>query len=334
MKRDSNLICFTMSETKSSNEPLFIIKSNSLVEARYRLNLKESQVILWLLTQIRPCDEDFKLHKLKIDEFSKMVGLKAKGQYSELQKITESLMRRVLKINQPETNETIQVAWLSAARYQHSKGCVLLEFSPQLKPSLLQLQSQFTKISISDTLKFKSVYSIRVYELLSQYESIGIRKISVSDLRAHCGIKRNEYKDYGIFKLRVIERAKTEINSKTEYEIDYREIKESRKIEEIEWTIKKKTHFEKSQEEKSRIIQKELRSGNAIIQQLLEYGFTLPHSRKIVKDNDHETLVNAIKSVDIQVERGRAKNPKAMLIKAIQEKWHPEKFVDRKPKTP
>jgi hypothetical protein len=321
-----------MSEVTQLNEHSFVIKSNALIEGRYRLSLQESHVVLWLLTKIEPDDEDFKIHKLKIDEFSSLVGLKADGQYGELQKITENLMKRILRIHQPETNGTLQVAWLSSARYQNSKGYVLLEFSPQLKPYLLQLKNHFTKINIADTLKLKSVYSMRVFELLVQYESIGKRTTTIENLRSWCGLLPSEYQFYADVKRRVIERAKTEINAKTEYEIDYTETKENRKVVGLEWTIKKKTHFEKSQEEKARIIQKELRSGNSIIQQLLEYGLTLPHSRKIVKDNDHEALVNAIKSVDIQVERGRAKNPKAMLIKAIQEKWHPEKFVDRKRK--
>jgi plasmid replication initiation protein len=178
---------------------------------------------------------------------------------------------------------------------------------------------------------------MRIYELLKQYENIGKREIILSELREFCGISVNKYKRFNDFKKDVLERAKQEINSKTGVIISYEESKQARKIVSIIFSIVKnpqsnKTEFEKHQIEKASIIQKELRSGNVIIQELLEYGFTLPHSRKIVKSNDHEALVNAIKSVDIQVERGKARNPKAMLIKAIQEKWHPEKFVDRKPK--
>ncbi len=318
-----------MKKINSSKKRQFIVKSNALVEARYRLSFQESHVVLWLLTQIQPDDEDFKIHKLNVDEFSKMIGLNVKGQYSELQKITENLMRRILKIEKPETDEILQVAWLSSASYQKKKGCVLLRFDPGLKPYLLQLKSHFTKIDIADALKLKSMYAVRIFELLLQYEPLGKRVISVDTLKAFCGIKNNEYKGYGIFKLRVIERAKVEINSKTDYEIDYQEIKESRKVTALEWTIKKKTHFEKSQIEKAIIIQKEIRSENAIIQQLLEYGFTDSQSKKITKSNRQEIVINAIKSVDIQVSRGKVKNAKAMLTKAIQEKWHPEKYQNK-----
>jgi len=315
-----------------SKEEKYIVKSNALVEARYRLGIQEIHVVFWLLQQIRPEDEDFKPHKLKISEFSEMVGVRPEGQYKELRNVTKRLIQRAMEIYEPEKKEHVQVSWLSSARYQHTKGYVVLEFSPHLKPYLLQLKSHFTRIEAADILELRSVYSVRIFELLLQYETIGKRHMSIEEFRNYCGIDIKKYGLYADLKRFAIERAKIEINTKTEYEVHYTEIKEGRKVIALEWTIKKKTHFEKSQEEKARIIQKELRSGNVIIQELLEYGFTLPHSRRLVKSNDHETLVNAIKSVDIQVERGRAKNPKAMLVKAIQEKWHPEKFVDRKPK--
>ena len=206
---------------------------------------------------------------------------------------------------------------------------MLLEFSPQLKPYLLQLKGHFTKIDIVEALRLKSIYAVRIFELLLQYEHIGKRETSIENLRSFCGIETKEYGFYADLKRYVIDRAKTEINAKTEYEIDYTESKKSRKVIAIEWTIKKKTHFEKSQIEKAVIIQKELRSEKAIIQQLLEYGFTDSRSQKIVKSNSQETVINAIKAVDIQISRGKVKNPKAMLTKAIQEKWHPEKYQNR-----
>ena len=322
-----------MSQIKSLNERHFVVKSNALIEARYRLSLQESHVILWLLTQIRPDDEDFKTHELNVDEFSRMVGLNVKGQYSELQKIIENLMRRILKINQSDTGNVLQVAWLSSAYYIKKKGCVLLRFDPALGPYLLQLKSHFTKIDIADSLKLKSIYAVRIFELLLQYESFGERRISLDDLKLYCGIKEKTYGLYTDLKRRVIDRAKAEINSKTEYEIDYREIKKSRKVSDIEWIIKKKTYFEKSQQEKAVILQKEFRSGSALIEKIIEYGFTKQAAKRLIQSDTEEGITNAIKAVDIQVSRGHVKNPKAMLKTAIEERWKPDIFLSKKIKT-
>lgn len=215
------------------------MKSNDLVEARYRLSLQESHVVLWLLIQIKPEDEDFKTHELNVDEFAKMVGLRVDSQYEELQKTMLSLLQRVMKIYSPEHKKLVQIAWLSSAVYEDGKGYVSLRFDPELKPYLLQLKSQFTKISIADTLQFKSIYAVRIYELLTQYGSIGKREISVDELRDYCGIEEKEYELYASLKRDVINRAKTEINAKTDYEIDYKELKRSRKVVGINFSINK-----------------------------------------------------------------------------------------------
>jgi len=322
-----------MSKISTIDPSKFVVKSNDLVEARYRLSLQESHVILWLLTQIRPDDEDFKTHRLDIVEYANMAGLNAKGQYRELEKITERLMKRILKIKEitlKNKKTTLQVAWLSSAKYHHGEGYVSLRFDPELKPYLLQLKSQFTRINIADAMGFKSIYALRIFELLVQVEKIGYRKMSVSELREWCGIGKGEYEFYKDFKRDAVNRAKTEINAKTDYEIDFVEIKTSRKVTDLEWTIKHKTHFEKSQSEKATILEKELRSTTVIIEHLLEYGFTRQAANRLVKNHEEANIINAIKAVEIYMIKHAVKNPRALLETAIKEKWHPEKYVAKK----
>jgi plasmid replication initiation protein len=315
---------------KASEKKQFIVKSNNLIEARYRLTLQESHIILWLLTQIKPEDEDFKLHKMDISEFSKMVQVDSGNRYSELRKITKRLMQRIIEVYSPDEDKTIQVAWLSSAEYQHKKGYVSLEFSPKLKPYLLQLKNHFTKIDLVDTLKLKSIYSIRVFEILLQYASLGNRKLSLEEFRDYCGVKKNEYLLYADLKRKIIEKSKIEINSKTDYEVDYTEIKESRKVTALEWTIKKKDPQKEEHSQKLITLQKELRSELALIEALMEYGFSKGIAKRLLKTNEAEVIKNALKSVNLQIERNHVKNAKAMLQTAIKEKWHPEVFKKKK----
>ena len=224
----------------------------------------------------------------------------------------------------------MQVAWLSSARYQGKKGIVILKFDPELKPYLLQLKSHFTKLDIVDTMKLKSVHSIRMFELLLQYLTIGNRKMTLEDLRAWCGIQKDEYNLYADVKRYVINRAKTEITAKTEYEIDYQEIKESRKVVAIQWTIKKKRIQPEGTSQKVRQLQKEYRSESALIDSLVEYGFSRTIAKRFITNNGEDVVSDALKAVNIQVERGQVKNPKAMVQMAIKEKWKPEVYKNKK----
>jgi plasmid replication initiation protein len=310
----------------------FVIKSNSLIEARYRLSLQESQLILWLLMQIQPDDEDFKPHRLEITEFARIMRVEAGNRYQELRKITKRLMQRIMEIYKPEEGNLIQIAWLSSATYETKKGYVLLTFDPSLKPYLLQLKSHFTKINIADTLKLKSIYAVRIFELLLQYASVGKREISIKDLRSYCGVEDSEYQLYADLKRKVIQKALTEINRKTEYEINYKEIKESRKVVAIEWTIKKKSSLDKLQETQTKALIRESRFELALVERLIEYGFGKIIAKRLITNHGEALINNALKAVDLQVEKGMVKNGKAMLQTAIKEQWHPEKYAVKKKK--
>lgn len=312
---------------KVKNENELVAQHNHLVEARYRLSLQEKRLILWLLTQIMPNDEDFKLHRLKIEEFAQMTGVVIDSRYSELRKITKRLIQRAIEVYDPHSNGFVQFSWLSFAKYYRTKGYIDLRFDPALKPYLLQLKSHFTKLSISDIMQLNSIHSMRFYELLKQYEAIGRREISMANLREYCGISINQYKRYNDLKKDVLERAKKEISEKTDLTIDYKEIKESRKIVAIEWIIKKKDT--KQEELKLTYQQKEFRSKEILTQAILEYGFGRTAARQFLKDHKEEDIKNALRSVDLQIKRNHVKNPKAMLRVAIQEQWNPKIFKTR-----
>jgi plasmid replication initiation protein len=117
--------------------------------------------------------------------------------------------------------------------------------------------------------------------------------------------------------------------------IDYEEIKESRKVVAIKFLIKKnnsfrKTEIEKLQDEKSRIIQKEMRSESILIGEIMEYGFSRLTAKKFLQQNSEEIVRNALKSVNVQLERGNVKNPKAMLRTAVQKNWKPDVYLSKK----
>lgn len=307
-----------------------VVQSNYLVESSYRLNFQEKRLIAWLSTKIRKDDVDFKKYRVSIKEFAKEVNLDPNSQYREMKKLTASLITRLIQIEDQETGKTKQMAWLCFAEWDPKMGVCDLKFHPDLKPHLLQLNEKFTIVQFNDYMKLDSAYSMRILELLVQYESIGKRKTSIKDIRAWCGIRKDEYTLYAHLKSRVIEKAKEEINAKTEYDIDYVEIKESRKVVAIDWTIKKKPIQLEGTAEKVRQLQKEYRSESALIDSLVEYGFSRTIAKRFVTDNGEDAVSDALKAVNIQVERGGVKNAKAMLQTAIKEKWKPDAYRKRK----
>jgi plasmid replication initiation protein len=303
-----------------------VVQSNYLVESSYRLNFQEKRLIAWLSRKIRKDDVDFKKYRVSIKEFAQEVNLDPNSQYREMKKLTASLITRLIQIEDQETGKTKQMAWLCFAEWDPKMGICDLKFHPDLKPYLLQLKEKFTAMEFGNYLKLDSSYSMRILELLVQYESIGERKTSIKDIRAWCGIRKDEYTLYADLKRKIINRAKDEITAKTDYDIDYTEIKESRKVIAIEWTIKKKHIQLEGTAEKVLQLQKEYRSESALVESLIEYGFSRTIAKRFITNNGEDAVSDALKSVNIQVERGGVRNAKAMLQTAIKEKWKPDVY--------
>ena len=314
---------------KEDQKNQLMVQHNHLIEARYHLTLQEKRLMCWLASQVKQTDKDFKEHELPIKEFAELIDVKGDHLYKALDTITHKLMQKIITIREIKKKGFAKAALLGGVKYYDGQGTIKLSFHPYLKPYMLQLKDRFTQISLGDVMGLKSVHAIRIYELLKQYESLGNREMSLSDLREYCGIEEGQYKNFNDLKRFLLQISQKEINSKTDLFIDYEEIKTSRRVTSIKFTIKSNTTYKKNHHESIKP-EKELRSELALIEALMEYGFSKGIAKRLLKTNEEEVIKNALKSVNLQIERNHVKNAKAMLQTAIKEKWHPEVFKKRK----
>lgn len=219
-----------------------VVKSNDLVEARYKLNLNEQKLILYAVGKLERTKEKFNILQIQTSDFVKLLNT-SELRYTEIRNLVTNLMEKQVKIT-TETGELI-ANWVSSIEYIKNSGTIELEFSKKLTPYLLQLKKRFTRYELENILYLKNKHSIRVYELLKQYENIGKREIKVNDLRNCLGIENNQYQRFSNFENRVLNTTKNEINEHTDLTVDYKKIKTGRKITSISYTIKSKKEYEK-----------------------------------------------------------------------------------------
>lgn len=215
-----------------------VTKSNSLIEANYKtkLSLREQKIILYIVSKVEKDDEDFKTYTLPIKDFSQMMGLEGSPKYSELRKITEDLMSKVIEVVKKKESKVLQVHWMSSVEYNSEKGTIDFTFDPKLKPYLLQLQKEFTSYKLQNVLALNSGYSIRFYELLKKWEKIKSVEYTLEELRKRIGTGL-KYKEYSNFKLRIITPSQKELANKTDIKFSYEEIKKGRKVESLRFII-------------------------------------------------------------------------------------------------
>jgi plasmid replication initiation protein len=225
-----------VSKRKKINESsLLVTQSNKLVESRYNLPLSEQRLILSMIAHIQPDDEDFKPYVISIQEFAEFLNIDKNSMYRACKKITKSLLTRVVEIKEKE--RLVQTNWVSSAEYIDGSGMVDLRFDPLLKPYLLQLKSGFTSCRLAMLLSFKSQYTMRFYMLLKQYDKLGKREINIAELRKMLGIAKQQYAQFTDLRKRVIIPAQQELKAKANLSFEFEEIKQSRKIIAIRFSI-------------------------------------------------------------------------------------------------
>lgn len=157
--------------------------------------------------------------------------------YGDLKKTTKSLTEKSITFYDKENKKNYShVSWLASATYVN--GILELEFSEKLKPYLLDVKGNFSKFSIGEFVKFKGMYSIRLYQMFKQYEKIGYRYYTVEEFRKVLGLD-DKYPRYSNLKNKVIAPALTEINKFSNLRIEIDEKKEGKKVVGLYFGIKK-----------------------------------------------------------------------------------------------
>jgi len=292
-----------------------IYKSNLLMNSLFDLSLQEQRIVLILISMINPReDKDFRSYEMPVDMFTKIVGVEGKAYHKELDLITDKLMKRVFRIDDPDGG-WLKINWLSSCRYKKGEGCIELEISAKLHPYLLDLKSHYTSYRLKNILPLRSGYSIRLYELLKQYETIGERYLGVDEMRQMMEIEETEYKNYNDFKKKVILKAQKELLEKTDLCFDFKEKKKVRKIIGIYFFIKRNVPEEDKTidmvtADDSSVSVKEANDALDIelYERLLKLKFTKEQAKILLSKYDKERLAANLEYAEFKIKQGVVEN--------------------------
>jgi plasmid replication initiation protein len=209
------------------NKNLTVVKANQIIEASYCLTLSEQRILLSCIAQIDSTKElssniEFQVFASNIAE---MATIDQSNAYRELKKAIEKLYHRSIKLN----NNGGEIRWIYRKDYLDNEGKGMLCFSPEIVPYLSQLSEKFTRYKLEYVSRFKSSYSIRLYELLVQWLSKGEREIEIEWLKDIFQIS-HKYASIRDLKNRVIKPAIADINEHSNLWCEYGQRKTGRTI--------------------------------------------------------------------------------------------------------
>ena len=215
-----------------------VVKSNQVIEASYRLSVVEQRVVLSAIAKIpKMCEvSDDEIYTVSIQDLQAL-GVHEKTAYRDLKEAVNRLYERSISL--VIDDKLIKMRWVQRIEFTENQSIVALRFSKDILPFISNVKANFTQYMLSEVSKMQGAYSVRIYELLTQYKSVGERSIAIDDLRVMLDLGAR-YKTTGNLIAWVIDPSIEEINEQTDLKVTAKPQKAGRKFTHIKFTIKQK----------------------------------------------------------------------------------------------
>lgn len=216
-----------------------ITQSNRLIEASHTLTLNEKRLILAAASMIdprKPLPRDG-YFTIRADAFAEVFGIAVDNAYEALDDAANRLFERDIR-RYAKGKIVERMRWVFHVKYKEGQGCVELGFSPTVLPHLTMLNKEFTSYQLKQIGRLSSFYSIRLYELMSQFHKLGKRDCTLDQLRQMFDLQ-DKYRDVKDMRKRVLAPALRELNANTDLSVVAEPRRNGRKIVGFSFTISK-----------------------------------------------------------------------------------------------
>jgi len=192
--------------------------------------------------------------KYNTKDFLKMIGIKNLGKRSNLfskcedeeeklrgedkdysveKTLRELLTKEITFRYKNNKGETYQVEGTNLVTYfKINKNEITYNLSDWIRQRVCNVQSAYImKLPILSS--FTTSHAVVLFEQLEQRRKWGKWEVNIATLKKLFGFFSNEYKNFSDFNRYVLKSGISEINQKTDYELDYEPVKEGRAIKKI-----------------------------------------------------------------------------------------------------
>lgn len=211
--------------------------SNVLVRAAQGLTLAEKRIMSACIAQLdsKRAPDPYKplTVKLYAMDFAETFGIHPDTAYDELQSAAKVLRDRLIRYENPtapKARRVVEMRWVGRVTYAKGEGWLELAFWHEVVPHLVMLREKFTSYRLSQAAGLRSLYSWRMLELLMQFRSTGFLRITIEDFWTAVEAPDSCRKDFFNLRKRVIEPAVKELGDKDGLTIEWKPVKEGRKV--------------------------------------------------------------------------------------------------------
>jgi len=201
---------------------------------------------MYLVSHIRKEDLDLERHTFDMTDFYELCGSAGEGgaPYSYLKKTLKSFADKSAWVVHPDRSEEL-VRMLDTIKLFPDSRKVELGLHREMKPYLIQLQSDYSPFELYWVIAMKSQYSQKLYGILKSHEwKQKIITLEVDELKKQ--LFAGKYKNFNDFKRFALDIAMREINELTDIKVRITKIeKEGNRFARLIFSVKGKDGNEK-----------------------------------------------------------------------------------------
>lgn len=236
----------------------WVVKGNELIQQnRFELSLPEQKTVAFICSMVKPIEAldrakgvPFQLeYDFNIRDYCKVCGIDydAGKNYADVKATLKKLSDRSMWVTFDENpDEEVLCRWLSKVRTNKKSGIAHVELDRDMVPYLFDLGQRFTQYQLYNILAMKSAFSVRIYELMKSYAFQKSKTFEVDELKRLLMVEDvKSYKDFSLFRAKVLEKAQEEINELTDINIFFEPILKGRKTVKVKFRIEHKNPIER-----------------------------------------------------------------------------------------
>lgn len=225
-----------------SDRNLFIVAEHNdlITKARHDLNTQQLKMLDFVISKIKPTDEEFTTINTSMYKLSRILNIKRSGRtYSQIADSLNDMRKKDVFIYNKEERSITMAGWFDYAKVWEN-GQIELRINSDLSPYLLKLKNNghYTSHYLVDTLSLKSKYSILLYKLMREANKDGGKSLTVvagspEDFKTWLGAPTSY--TYNRLKDKILNPAIDEINLKiSDMRLDLAQARHGRKVTNIE----------------------------------------------------------------------------------------------------
>ena len=210
-----------------------VVKTHRLNTALQKLSLAEIRLMQLAIIDARETGAGIDTVTplpIHASRYAEAFGVTRQTAYEVLIEAETSLFKRYFTFLDERDGKPVKSHWVSQAKYLDDEAIIEIMLTPAVVKEItridaIEAKTLFTRFALEQVAPMKSVYSVRLYELLNQWRQAKKVSFDLDVFRGQLGVEDTEYKAMSDFKKRVLDLAVNEINEKSDLKVSYEQVK-------------------------------------------------------------------------------------------------------------